>query len=56
MEPSLSFDLDCSWFIPYLRGFNEVAIGFENGTLLLQMEKDTPVSVMDSSGKIILAK
>lgn len=56
MEQSLSFGLDRSWSIAYLKGSNKVALGFDEGTLLLQMGKDTPVASMDSSGKVILAK
>lgn len=56
LEQTLNYGFDRCWSVSYLRGSNKVALGFDEGTVLVQMGKDTPVSSMEASGKVIFAK
>ncbi|KAJ1562877.1 Coatomer subunit beta' [Nowakowskiella sp. JEL0078] len=63
LENTLNYGMERVWCIAYQRGNNDVAIGYDEGTIsikVLQREyylgKEEPAVSMDSSGKIIFAK
>ncbi|XP_077998505.1 coatomer subunit beta'-like [Glandiceps talaboti] len=55
-EKTLNYGLERSWTIATLQGSNAVAIGFDEGTVMLKLGREEPAMSMDSSGKIIWAK
>lgn len=50
------FNMDRSWLIAILKSLCNVALGFDKGTLLLQMGKNALVASMGTSGEMILKK
>eukprot|EP00897_Mesotaenium_endlicherianum_P002794 jgi/Mesen1/2542/ME000161S01590 len=56
LENTLNYGLERVWTIAYLKGSNRVAIGYDEGTIMIKIGREEPVASMDSSGKIIWAK
>eukprot|EP01125_Pyxidicula_operculata_P006786 TRINITY_DN2331_c0_g1_i1.p1 TRINITY_DN2331_c0_g1~~TRINITY_DN2331_c0_g1_i1.p1 ORF type:complete len:896 (+),score=185.86 TRINITY_DN2331_c0_g1_i1:92-2779(+) len=56
LEKKLAYGLDRAWCIACRPGSNGVAVGFDDGTILLKMGREIPAASMDQTGKIILAK
>eukprot|EP00899_Mesostigma_viride_P001865 jgi/Mesvir1/1167/Mv17669-RA.1 len=56
LENTLNYGLERVWTIGYLKGSNKVALGYDEGTILIKIGREEPVASMDSSGKIIWAK
>lgn len=44
------------WAIGYQKGSNNVAIGFDDGVVMIKVGREEPVASMDASGKIIWAR
>lgn len=44
------------WAIGYLRGSNDIALGYDEGTVCIKLGREDPAVSMDNSGKIIWAK
>jgi coatomer subunit beta' len=55
LETSLNYGMDRAWALGYVRESNAVAIGYDNGLILLKLGSDEPVASMDASGKVIYA-
>ncbi|XP_012937820.1 coatomer subunit beta' [Aplysia californica] len=55
-EKSLNYGMERLWTIGCQRGSNSVALGFDEGTVLLKIGNEEPAVSMDSSGKIIWSK
>lgn len=53
---NLNYALDRAWSIGYQRNSISLALGFEEGTVVIKLGKDDPVASMDNSGKIIWSK
>lgn len=56
LENTLNYGLERVWAVAYLKGSNRVAIGYDEGTIMIKIGREEPVASMDSSGKIIWAK
>ena len=56
LEQTLSYGLERAWCVSYQRGKQVVAIGFDEGSVVVKMGKDEPAVSMDKSGKLIWAK
>jgi hypothetical protein len=56
LETSLNYGMDRAWALGYVRESNAVAIGYDNGLVLLKLGNDEPVASMDSTGKIVYAR
>ena len=56
LESTLNYGLDRVWTINCLKGSNGVAIGFDEGSIIIKLGREEPAMSMDSSGKIIWAK
>eukprot|EP00898_Chlorokybus_atmophyticus_P005738 jgi/Chlat1/6165/Chrsp41S09032 len=56
LENTLNYGLERVWAIGYLKGSNRVAIGYDEGTIVIKIGREEPVASMDASGKIIWAK
>lgn len=56
LENNLNYGLERVWAISCLKGSNNVAVGYDEGSILLKAGREEPAVSMDSSGKIIWAK
>uniref|UniRef100_A0ABM0MQM6 Beta'-coat protein n=1 Tax=Saccoglossus kowalevskii TaxID=10224 RepID=A0ABM0MQM6_SACKO len=55
-EKTLNYGLERAWVIAALPGSNMVALGFDNGAIILKVGSEEPAMSMDSNGKFIFAK
>ncbi|KAF2725754.1 Coatomer, beta' subunit [Polychaeton citri CBS 116435] len=56
LEQSLSYGLERAWCVSYQRGRQGIAMGFDDGAVVVKMGREEPAVSMDSSGKIIYAR
>jgi coatomer subunit beta' len=56
LETTLNYGLERVWFICQMRGSNDVAIGYDEGSVMIKLGREEPAMSMDSSGKIVWAK
>merc|ERR1719266_2552797 len=56
LENTLNYGLERVWDIGCLRGSNNVALGYDEGAILIKLGREEPAMSMDSGGKIIWAK
>jgi coatomer subunit beta' len=56
LENTLNYALERVWALAYIKGSNRVAIGYDEGTIMIKIGREEPVASMDNSGKIIWAK
>ena len=56
LEQNLNYGLERAWCVAYQRGKQNVAVGFDEGMVVIKMGREEPAMSMDASGKIIFAK
>ncbi|XP_070562089.1 coatomer subunit beta'-like [Ptychodera flava] len=56
LETTLNYGLERVWAIACLRGSNNVALGYDEGSIMVKLGREEPAMSMDTSGKIIWAK
>ncbi|XP_055929433.1 coatomer subunit beta'-like isoform X2 [Argiope bruennichi] len=56
LESTLNYNLERVWTIACLKGSNSVALGYDEGSIIIKVGREEPAMSMDSSGKIIWAK
>ncbi|CAF4799801.1 unnamed protein product, partial [Rotaria socialis] len=57
LESTLNYGLERCWSIACLHGSNNVALGYDEGTMMIKLGREEPAMSMDaSSGKIVWAK
>jgi len=56
LETTLNYGLERVWSIGVLRGSNNVALGYDEGAILIKVGREEPAMSMDASGKIIWAR
>ena len=56
LENTLNYAFERCWSIAALKGTNNLAIGYDEGTIAIQLGNEDPLASMDASGKIIVAK
>jgi hypothetical protein len=56
LKNTLNYGLERVWAIGYLKNSNKVAIGYDEGAIMIKIGREEPVASLDSSGKIIWAK
>lgn len=56
LEQSLNYGLERAWCVAYLRGKQNIAVGFDDGMVVVKMGRETPAVSMDAAGKIIYAR
>ncbi|KAI9821191.1 MAG: Coatomer subunit beta' [Pycnora praestabilis] len=56
LEQSLSYGLERAWCVSYQRGRQGVAVGFDDGAVVVKMGREEPAVSMDNSGKLIWAR
>lgn len=55
-ETTLNFNLDRVWALAVRKGSTEVAIGCDEGSIVIQLGKGEPAASMDSNGKLTWAR
>uniref|UniRef100_A0A8C4QTK2 Beta'-coat protein n=2 Tax=Eptatretus burgeri TaxID=7764 RepID=A0A8C4QTK2_EPTBU len=55
-EITLSYGMERAWCVSSLRGSNNVALGYDEGSIIMKLGREEPAMSMDSSGKIIWAR
>ncbi|RAL58979.1 hypothetical protein DID88_009270 [Monilinia fructigena] len=56
LEQSLNYGLERAWCVSYQRGKQGVAVGFDEGAVVVKMGREEPAVSMDNSGKLIWAR
>ncbi|KAG2233384.1 hypothetical protein INT48_000387 [Thamnidium elegans] len=56
LENTLDYGLERSWCISCQKDGNNIALGFDEGSVVIRLGREEPVVSMDASGKIIWAK
>ena len=56
LETTLNYGLERVWSISYLQGGNTVAIGYDEGSIVIKLGREEPAVSMDSNGKILWAR
>ncbi|TKA74339.1 hypothetical protein B0A49_02934 [Cryomyces minteri] len=56
LEQSLSYGLERAWCVSYQRGRQGVAMGFDDGAVVVKMGREEPAVSMDGFGKVIWAR
>jgi len=56
LETTLNYGMERVWSIACAKNSNHVAIGYDEGSIMIRLGRDEPAMSMDSSGKIIWAK
>uniref|UniRef100_A0A4W3JN27 Coatomer subunit beta' n=1 Tax=Callorhinchus milii TaxID=7868 RepID=A0A4W3JN27_CALMI len=56
LESTLNYGMERVWCVASLRGSNNVALGYDEGSIIIKLGREEPAMSMDSNGKIIWAK
>lgn len=56
LENTLNYGLERAWCVAYRKTGNEVAVGFDEGAVVVKLGRDEPSVSMDASGKIVYAR
>ncbi len=52
----MNYGLERVWCISAQRGSNTIAIGYDEGSVIIKLGREEPAVSMDASGKILWAK
>ncbi|KAG6013043.1 hypothetical protein E4U43_007512 [Claviceps pusilla] len=55
-EQSLSYNLERAWCVSYQKGKQGIAVGFDDGAVVVKLGREEPAVSMDASGKLIWAR
>ncbi|KAG6006833.1 hypothetical protein E4U21_006640 [Claviceps maximensis] len=55
-EQSLNYSLERAWCVSYQKGKQGIAVGFDDGAVVVKLGREEPAVSMDSSGKLIWAR
>ncbi|XP_052832587.1 coatomer subunit beta' [Octopus bimaculoides] len=56
LESTLNYGLERVWTIACQKGSNNVALGYDEGSIIIKLGREEPAMTMDVNGKIIWAK
>lgn len=56
LESTLDYGLERAWCIGYRRTGNDIALGYDEGAVVVKLGKEEPSVSMDVSGKVVWAK
>ncbi|KAF8955022.1 coatomer WD associated region-domain-containing protein, partial [Flammula alnicola] len=56
VENMLSYALERAWCVALRKDANEVAVGFDEGVVIIKLGRDEPTLSMDPSGKLIYSR
>lgn len=48
----LNYGMERIWSLGYLKGSNDIALGFDEGTMTIKLGREEPAISMDSNGKV----
>ncbi|KAK7421271.1 Coatomer subunit beta' [Neonectria magnoliae] len=55
-EQSLNYSLERAWCVSYQKGKQGIAVGFDDGAVVVKLGREEPAVSMDPSGKLIWAR
>lgn len=55
LENTLNYGMERVWTLACLKGSNKVAIGYDEGTMMIKIGHEEPVASMEKGGKIVFA-
>ena len=56
LESTLDYGLERAWCVAYRKTGNDIALGFDEGAVVIKLGKEEPSVSMDGSGKVVWAK
>ncbi|KAF7798395.1 hypothetical protein EIP86_009616 [Pleurotus ostreatoroseus] len=56
LENTLSYALERAWCVALRKSVNEIAVGYDEGVVVVKLGRDEPTFSMDPSGKIIYTR
>jgi coatomer subunit beta' len=56
LESTLDYGLERAWCVSYRRTGNDIALGYDEGAVVVKLGKEEPSVSMDSSGKVVFSK
>ncbi|XP_076946282.1 coatomer subunit beta'-1-like, partial [Bidens hawaiensis] len=56
LENTLNYGLERVWSVAYMKGSRRIAIGYDEGLIMVKIGREEPIASLDNSGKIIWAK
>ncbi|KAJ3115645.1 Coatomer subunit beta' [Phlyctochytrium bullatum] len=56
LENTLNYGMERVWAVAYLKGSNDIALGYDEGTIAIKLGREEPAVSMDNGGKIIWAR
>lgn len=56
LENTLNYGMERVWAIATVRGSNAVAVGYDEGAVMVKLGREDPVASMDAGGKVIWAR
>ncbi|TFK47007.1 coatomer beta [Heliocybe sulcata] len=56
LENTLSYALERAWCVALRKDANEVAVGFDEGAVIIKLGRDEPTFSMDPSGKLVYTR
>ncbi|KAJ3021791.1 Coatomer subunit beta' [Thoreauomyces humboldtii] len=56
LENTLNYGMERAWTAAYIKGKNDVAFGYDEGTIAIKLGREEPAVSMDNGGKMIWAK
>ncbi|PWN35624.1 putative SEC27-coatomer complex beta subunit [Meira miltonrushii] len=56
LETTLDYGLERAWCVAYRKTGNDIAIGYDDGVVVVKLGKEEPSVSMDTSGKVVWAK
>ncbi|XP_031415738.1 coatomer subunit beta' isoform X2 [Clupea harengus] len=56
LESTLNYGMERVWCVCGLRGSNNVALGYDEGSIIIKLGREEPAMSMDANGKIVWAK
>lgn len=55
-EQALNYGLERAWCVAYQKGKQSIAVGFDDGSVVIKLGREEPAVSMDGSGKVIWAR
>ncbi|KAI9364899.1 coatomer protein complex, subunit beta 2 [Zopfochytrium polystomum] len=56
LENTLNYGMERVWAVGYMKGINDLAFGYDEGSIIIKMGREEPAVSMDTSGKLIWAR
>lgn len=56
LETTLDYGLERAWCVAYRKAGNDIAIGYDEGAVVVKLGKEEPSVSMDGSGKVVWSK